>query len=426
MSPLLRFAARAEALLRHPIGLTLLALLALVQVWNASDGDMRDFTCFRLAAIQLLERSDTYLAVGEAPGVAMRYVYSPAATFFFVPFTWVPHRAACIAWGILQLFCSILVLRRSLAVAFPEGALPDGASPARDLPEGTVFLLLLVGARFIDTNLGHGQINPLVLALVLAALHDADSNREQRGGLFLALAATFKPFVALLAIPALLRGRRRFAVCAALNYAALALLPVLHWRGEYPALLASFWEQLQGHGSSLEIGNKINQSIQGTLARLFRPTEWGPLLLEAPRSIVLVLAVVVHGTFAIPILRAARRGDRGAGVPTPETSPGTRTARELLYLTVVNPFSWKHYFLGILPAVALTIRALHRPRARTATWIYLAVVLMTLLPGDDLLGPGSGLWLLRASLHFWSVVLLFWALPRLRPIEACGNPRPLG
>lgn len=418
MSPLLRFAARAEARLRHPLGLALLGALALVQIWNASSGDMRDFTCFRLAAMQLLERTDTYLAVGEVPGVAMRYVYAPAATFFFVPFACVPLRFACVSWGLLQLACSVVVFRQCLRLAFGD----------RDVPPGTVFLLLLVGARFIDTNLGHGQINPMVLALALGAVHQDKLDRPRRAGLLLALAATFKPFVGLLAIPALLRGRTPFVASAAVTYAALGLLPAIHWRGDYPALLASYWEQLRTHGEALDLGDKINQSIQATLARLLRPTEWAPLLFEAPKTAVLALAALVHGSFAFPILRAARRQARGdsAAPGTGPPEPASAQPREFLYLTVLNPFSWKHYFLGILPAVALTIRALHGPAARLATWVYLAVVLMTLLPGDDLLGPGSGLWLLRISLHFWSVVLLFWALPRLRAGEACGNPASLG
>ncbi|MGY1831013.1 glycosyltransferase 87 family protein [Geodermatophilus sp. SYSU D01180] len=185
----------------------------------------------------------------------------------------------------------------------------------------------------VRETIGFGQVNLLLLALVLADV--AALRRGWRwAGVGIGLAAAFKITPGLFVVYLLLTRRWRAAAVAVGTAAvvtglAFAVAPATSWR--------FFTETLWQTERVGRLDKTSNQSILGGLARLTDPA-------EPPRAVWLVLAVAVLALVLTRAVRAARAGDDLAGV-----------ALTGLAACLVSPIAWSHHFVWLVPALIVLV-----------------------------------------------------------------------
>ncbi|MEV4415259.1 glycosyltransferase 87 family protein [Catellatospora sp. NPDC049609] len=267
----------------------------------------------------------------------------------------------------------------------------------------TCLLALLQPVR--DT-VSFGQVNLLLLALVLLDARLLSTGRHRWAGVGIGLAAAIKLTPAIFILYLLLAGRRRAAAIAVGTAAAATLLTALI----APGPSWTFWTEVLGDTSRIgDLAYVSNQSLRGVVARL------DPAV---PRT--LPWLVMVAGTlalWAVRVRRAARAGDVWGGF-----------ALTGLAACLISPISWVHHLVWAVPALILLAGAgLREPDARRhrrllwsagAAWVILCSGVVWLWSRhhtglDGFVGGSAYAWLTLALLAF---------LPLRSPAPAAHQP----
>jgi alpha-1,2-mannosyltransferase len=393
---LIEWAAHAEALMRRRRVWVVLALLLVVYASRHVTRSMGDFKVYHRAAMRAVSGQTIYRL--EDPH---RYLYAPIVTFAFFPLAVLPSFVGKILWFLVNIAVIVSILRSTAELLFRDGRAPPGF----------YLLVVLLSFRFIDNNLGHGQLNLVLLWLVLRAYRYASLGQYEFAGLALAAAIAAKIVPVVLLVQVLLRRQWRFALWTALGFALLMLLPALWWGRDYPQLLRDWVTVLVDQAGHYKMGNKINQSIAAFTYRLFRPYPEGSPLIELSPNAVGVITLLVHGLFLAPLvllsirLAALRR-------PEPQGPNGDELSLYLLYSTVAAPYSWKYYFANLIfPLGGAASRLWGPQRGRFAAGLGI-VFALNLLAGLELLGKPLSTTFQLWSFHFLAVVVLFVLLSR--------------
>jgi hypothetical protein len=309
--------------------LSLIALAGLLTlVFQAKiAGKMPDFEVYYRAGTRFLARQELYL---ESDG-HFQFKYPPVAATLFAPLGRLSLRHAKLAW----FFLSSSALLASLWLC---AGLVGVARPARGLVLG---LTLLVEAKFYGHELTLGQVNALLLLLLVLALRALVADRPIRAGILLGLTTAIKPY-GLIFIPYLVLKRRfRSAMAAVVSIALLAVAPtVLYgWRGSL-GLLESWRGSLARSTPSLLTSND-NVSLAGFWAKhLGAESPW-----LAPA--VGLTALVMLSVFAATTWR----------------SDASRTALLIdvsvlmISMPLLSPLGWDYVFLWSTPGVMILIAA---------------------------------------------------------------------
>ncbi|MET0151426.1 MAG: glycosyltransferase family 87 protein [Candidatus Binatia bacterium] len=393
----LEVAARAEAMARTRWGVVALALALTLYAAHHVSQSMGDFKVYQRAAERAVAGERIYRL--EDPH---RYLYAPVVTFLFFPLAFLPTVAGRLLWFAFNAVLLVSVFRSTVRLLFPDGRAPPGFYA----------LVLLLSFRFIDNNLGHGQLNILLLWLVLRAYEGASRARYLFAGLALAgaIAAKIVPVVFLLEI--VLHRRWRFLAWSLAAFAALMALPVMWWGTTYPQLLRDWLAVLTDQADHYEMANKINQSIAAFAYRLFRPYPRGSPVVVLPAQVVAAITVALHAAFLFALVLVSRRETRrNAG--NDDRIDSDELSLYLLYSTVAAPYSWKYYFANLIfPLGAASTRLwLARRDFEIALWV---VFLLNLLAGLELLGKPLATLFQLWSFHFLAAALLFVMLARER------------
>lgn len=193
-----------------------------------------------------------------------------------------------------------------------------------------------------------GQVNLILLALVLADLHRVARGRP--AGIGIGVAAAIKLTPAVFVVLLLLSRRTKDAVTAAATFAVCTFLAY----AIAPDASRAYWSRTFYDTSRVGVTYISNQSPYGALARILRGTaEVGHWYAAVPPAIgVCGLAVATLW---------ARRGDwLGATAVTGATG------------LLVSPISWAHHWVWIVPALAVLLRNGHRKSA-LAVFVLFAV-----------------------------------------------------
>ena len=279
-----------------------------------------DITVYRAAGLTVIHHSSQLyglrLGVGGQP-----FTYPAFTGLLFAAASWLPLGV----WQVMLTAATIgllpVVAYLALRIAARRSGIPMLAG---------ALLIAAVGLWLepVLMTLSFGQINLLVLALVVGDLALPDRFRGKGIGIGLAAAIKLTP---LIFVPYLLLSRRvRAAKVSALTFGAsvglgFALLPgasVAFWRS-----LFSTQDDNQFH--------LLNQSIAGAVLRLTR---------EGPHAHAYWLAAVIAvGVIGLGAAAAAsRRGHELLGLVT-------CGATGLL----LSPVSWSHHYVFVVPVLAL-------------------------------------------------------------------------
>ncbi|WP_433260420.1 glycosyltransferase 87 family protein [Actinosynnema sp. CS-041913] len=278
-----------------------------------------DSAVYRSGALAVLNGQDLYGRLAATPDWSpdLPFAYPPTAALVFLPLAVLPTQ---LVWGVMAVSTVaglVVVVRlvrdRSPAVAYPSG-----------------FLLLLPALEPVWRTIGFGQINVLLMALVVV---DVLALRGSRFcGVLVGVAAAIKltPLIFVLHLVVTRRrgdALRALGTFAGLGCVAFVLLPgdtVRYWSG---AVLGA-----NGAMSNVWSGN---QSLSGLVRRLAGPSPAATLVL----ALLAVTCVVVAALLA----RAAE--DRGNSV-------------EAMLVTafcglLVSPISWTHHWVWVAPLCVL-------------------------------------------------------------------------
>ena len=307
------------------------------------------------------------------------YTYTPFSTLTFVPFGLLPGGADKYIWmaANLALLVGIVVLCRRML-----GERVSGRVVATSV-------LLAAACTFLEpvrTTLFYGQINLVLMALVLWDVSRGEQSRLR--GIGVGIAAGIKLTPAYFVLYYLVLRRWRAATVAV---ATIAATVVVSWL-VLPDDSRQYWTETFFESTRIAPDmHPSNQSIRGVVAHLTdRP---------APVALWLLLAVAVVAVSMWIVVRLHARGERLLAV----TVAGLSAA-------AVSPFSWSHHWVWFVPLLAYIV---HRASANPRWWVAALVVAL-----------GAGAWPYRWDENV-VVVGLFLFPPQWAVTEILMNIYPV-
>lgn len=292
------------------------------------------------------------------------FTYTPFAAAAFIPMSWVGWttlQAIVLLADLIALLVVVAASMRSLGYRLDAGGI------------GLTMAIAALGARLepVEETLHFGQVNLVLMAVVVCDLLLPDSSRVK--GIGVGLAAGFKLTPAIF-IVYLLASRRLAAVVRAL---AAGAATVVVGFVVLPAESADFWfgrlfmdsERVGG------VAYLANQSINAAIVRFSGSTS-GESALWLPVAVLLA-------AFGIWVaVRVRVRGSELAGVL-------------VCALTglLISPVSWSHHWVWFVPGLVLAVHGARSVILRHGAWRWPVVALCGAAAAFALWAPG---WMWRA------------------------------
>ncbi|MET8830900.1 glycosyltransferase 87 family protein [Streptomyces sp. NPDC004610] len=306
----------------------------------------------------------------RVPGTVYGFTYPPFAAVVMAPMALVPLSLA-IALALLLNLAALLVVLRILT----------GRAWRRHGWYGCALAVCAL-ALFepLRDTVSFGQVNVVLLALVLTDLWLLTHTRGRWAGIGIGLAAAIKltpaVFIGLLLVA---RRWRAAAVATLVATAATGVAALL-----VPGASGFYWTEALWDTTRVgRLDHVSNQSLQGLLARLG----------ETGRPAWALAVALVLGVWVWRTRRAVAGGD-------------WRAAFALTGLTacLISPITWVHHLVWLLPAFAVLVRAGHRRAAGTLYALLCTSVVW--LWFDDASGLDG---FLGSNLYTWITLgLLLW------------------
>jgi alpha-1,2-mannosyltransferase len=284
-----------------------------------------DLEIYRQAVNWWLDGNDLYkFTKPDKTQGQLGFTYPPFGALVLVPFAVLPKWAAIVLYTVLT-FGAIVVTTYWLVAPVVRR-------------HGWSLLFVMVFALTVISTLEpmretytFGQINMLLILLVLVDLLVLVPNQSKWAGVCIGLAAAIKLTPAIFILYLLLSRRRRAGLMAIGSAAGATLLSA----AIAPRASWAFWTDTLWRGEGL--GNAaytFNQSIYAMLARFGSPNTvlW----------VALVLVTVVFGLWRAR--RAALAGDEVAGL----TLAGLTGA-------LASPITWAHHLYWFVPALVVLV-----------------------------------------------------------------------
>ncbi|WFF03214.1 glycosyltransferase 87 family protein [Micromonospora sp. WMMD964] len=280
------------------------------------------------------------------------FTYPPFSALLLWPFGLLRLGATVAIFTVLTVLAVVLTTRWLVLPVIARHGLPRTFTLV-------AAVLLVLAVESIRETITFGQINMLLVVLILADLLFAVPQARRWAGVGVGLATALKLFPGIFIVYLLATRRWRAAAVAGATAAAATLLaaaiaPSDSWR---------FWTHelwtTERVGRTDIVGN---QSLFGLLSRFTAPEKPDRLL-----WLLLVAAVAVYGLWRAT--RAARAGDALTGL--------TLTG---LVGALVSPISWTHHIYWFVPAVVLLVDAAlsaDRPEQAGRRWWSATLALVT-------------------------------------------------
>ncbi|NJP33669.1 glycosyltransferase family 87 protein [Micromonospora thermarum] len=269
-----------------------------------------------------------YVQPDRVQGV-LYFTYPPFSALLLWPFSLVKLGTAVAAFTVLTLVGVVVTTRWLVDPVITRHHLPRAFTL-------TVAVLLVLAVESTRETITFGQINMLLVVLILADLLFVVPRNGRWAGVGVGLATALKLFPGIFIVYLLVCRRWRAAAVASATAAAATLVaaavaPRDSWR---------FWtHELWDTERVGRTDYTGNQSLFGLLSRLTAPQ-------EPERLIWLALVVLVTGYGLWRAARAARAGDALTGL--------TLTG---LVGALVSPITWTHHIYWFVPAVVVLVDA---------------------------------------------------------------------
>ena len=391
---------------------TLLVGAVALGAWSTSSqaAAQLDFAVFWSGGARFMSGESLYPAVA----IDITFLYPPFAAWLFQALALLPLDNAYRAFALVN------------AVLYLGAMWLTAAALGKAYPESRWRAAFIVGVifsfPFVQWNFVWGQVNLLILVLVLGAVVSVQRDRAVLAGALVAVAAGIKVMPVLFAVWLVLRVGRRATLGLVLGSVLVVLLPVV-WRGvpQGVADLAEFVDSvLRGFlagGVRVRADNyNLATLVYGLLGPVpasgtFQVPYYAVDAGEAVRAAVYrLLALAALGGWAAVLVVRWRRDTEWSLVEVTAT---------FLLSALISGVTWHHHLVALLFVVAVLLVELGRQS--TDRWLLgtASVMLLVGSVGRDVLGSLlydqlQQLHLLRIGL----VVAFVWSL------VALGRPTP--
>jgi alpha-1,2-mannosyltransferase len=236
-----------------------------------------------------------------------------------------------------------------------------------DRPPGQRRAMILAGlagtALFFPTysSLYMGQVNSLLVLLLIAALALSRKNRQWSAGAAVGLAGAIKVFPFIMVVWFLITRRYRAAIGAVLACAAVVAVSLI-------------WVDLRLYGQyltevfpakSMSQATRLSQGLFGLFYRLLTPGNSVQPIADMP-LLAGILAIGSAAGCILATILVVRRAARD------EKSTDLGFALFLVAAILATPKSWDHYGVFLLPAYLLLFEAFAREAQAWPRWLVLA------------------------------------------------------
>ena len=281
------------------------------------------------------------------------YNYSPAATLFFYPFSLLPINSAEFLFTGLSLLSLLISLILLIKLTHFK------------LPPYLLFAISYLLLRFFPTRLtlALGQINLIVLLLIILAFYWFTSKRQVASGVSLALAFIFKFNPAILLLFFLLKKQWRVIFSFFGTIVTLHLLAILAFGWPltayyYTKVLPSLLSQT---GFATMQRTYMNQSLTALLGRLG---------IYDTQHLILKLVII------LPLLYLISRRI----IKSTKLSELLNFNLLVVFMTIFLPtFSWQHHYVFLIPAIFLL--SLKNPPLGAISYLLLNFTISAAFPG---------------------------------------------
>jgi alpha-1,2-mannosyltransferase len=314
--PVSRRLTRAAVEFLPPMVVALLILPYIIQYgelvpWAPSTIDLQVYV---YAVKDMLAGKDVFATT--TPFWSLYFIYPPIAAILMTPLAFGPYVFWQVVWTGGLVWAQQSVLKRCGA---PRG-----------WKLGLLGIAVLLAVEPIRTTLGYGQVNTLLMVLVVADLlpDPPDQPRRIPQGTLIGLAAAIKLTPALFVIFMFLIGKRRAAITAIISFAVFTGIGAILLFQETVVFFSGLSGGDTRTASPLYTGN---QSLLGVFFRLGDSSRTTTLLGLAVAGLLAVLGCLVAASwwqsnekvFAVAIV----------GLTT----------------CLASPLSWTHHYVWILP-----------------------------------------------------------------------------
>ena len=325
--------------------------------------------------------------------------HPPAFVALNLPLAHLPYKTARVLW--------LAVSALLTAIALGWFARTLGASQWTSVGVGIGGLAIPV----VQTDLVYGQVNGVLLLLLLAAWVALRKKRDNLAGVSLGFAAALKLFP-LLMILLLLRQRRfRAAIWQLATAGAVTVGAVLVF-GLHTTV--NFIEKVSPSNLRYWRAAPMNLSLIAIPFRWLTRSTWRPSALNSP-FLAWAIALGLFAACVFFLLRAAESSfDRAYWLVVP-------------WMLLATPLVWESYLVLLLPLLGIMIvDSLGEGRIpRLHILIAMGVVAVGLLPGlPHPLATSAWQQLIGYSLPTYGLIIL--AINSLRPVQSSTNAKTLG
>jgi alpha-1,2-mannosyltransferase len=266
----------------------------------------------------------------------------------------------------------------------------------------TVALLLIVGFEPFHETVSFGQVNMVLVFLVMADYLVAIRTGRHLGGIGIGLATAIKLTPGIFIVYLLLARRYRAAAVASVTAAGATVLAMVM----APDASREYWtEALWDTDRVGQLSYISNQSWEGFVAR-FNPGQPNMVLWAA-----LVLATLMF--WAWRVRRAVRAGDELTGL-----------ALTGVLGALISPVTWVHHLVWLLPAMLLLAGAAVRAHGRRRIGLTVFAVLLYALLASEIewhfADHFTGWGVLGSNALVYASVALLIGLP-VRAVAAGGD-----
>jgi alpha-1,2-mannosyltransferase len=331
------------------------------------------------------------------PGTPYGFTYPPFAALCMAPVLLGSWHGAVAASVVLNLAAVGLLLH------WLVGPIAARRGWNRWYPLGVAGCLLALLQPVRDT-VSFGQVNLLLVVLVMSDVRRLLDGRGRTAGVGIGLAAAIKLTPALFIVHLLLVRRWRAALVAT-GTATLATLAAAVFA---PEASLTFWtDTVWDTGRVGSLAYVSNQSLRGAVARLGEPVVvWA------------VAVLVVLAVWAYRLRLAARHGDELAGFALTGSAS-----------CLISPVTWVHHLVWLLPALAVLVEtgveaAVPTRRRRVlgsaaAAYVVFCSSVVWLWPQG---GPGL-IGVIGGNAYCWLCLALLAGLPIRGAERAAGRVR---
>lgn len=264
------------------------------------------------------------------------YIYPVPLAILLSPFTYFNPRYVAGVFSILSAFLIFLALLRL----------------SRYMQTERTQLMMFFGIVFMPSlyTLYVGQVNGILLALLIFGLDAALKEKDSYAGIFIGLAAIIKVSPAALLLILLFRRRTR-ALISAITVALVAFMLseviVLGSTVRYfTEVMPSLWDTKPHHATP------INQSMRGWLIRVLSATKWSEPVRNWPGDVKVVsigfnIALILLTTATLWLSRVKEFTRRQVYL---------EAGLVVSCITLISPLGWDHSFILLLIAMSVMWR----------------------------------------------------------------------